>query len=121
LSPSFPDKPSLEKLYDNLEFERAVQSYLLAPPAVSLTGMRAGLASFGPANSTLLITAQSRSLFLTANDNTVYSTTVGVEIHAMGMIAFGTAPFAQGVWRSQRSGTCRLASLEAGRLFHATR
>ena len=39
--------------------------------------MRAGLASFGPANSTLLITPRmmnSRSLFLTANDNTVYST-----------------------------------------------
>lgn len=73
----FPDKAALEKLYDNLDFQRAVQSYLLALPAVSLTGMRAGLASFGPANSTLVITEQmmdSRSLFLTANDNTVYST-----------------------------------------------
>jgi hypothetical protein len=30
---------------------------------------------------------------------------VGVEIHAMGMIAFGAAPFAPGVGRSQRSGT----------------
>jgi hypothetical protein len=73
----FPDKPSIEKLYDNLDFQRAVQGYLLAMPAVSLTGMRAGLASFGPANSTLVITEtmmDSRSLFLTANDNTVYST-----------------------------------------------
>jgi hypothetical protein len=28
---------------------------------------------------------------------------VGVEIHAMGMVAFGAAPFAPGVRRSQRS------------------
>jgi len=26
----FPDKPSIEKLYDNLDFQRAVQGYLLA-------------------------------------------------------------------------------------------
>ncbi len=26
----FPDKASVEKLYDNLDFQRAVQAYLLA-------------------------------------------------------------------------------------------
>ncbi|HME68882.1 MAG TPA: hypothetical protein VKM54_03340 [Myxococcota bacterium] len=26
----FPDKPSVEKLFDNLDFQRAVQAYLLA-------------------------------------------------------------------------------------------
>jgi hypothetical protein len=40
----FPDKASVERLYDNLDFQRAVQGYLLALPAVSLTGMRSGLA-----------------------------------------------------------------------------
>ena len=29
----FPDKASVEKLYDNLDFQRAVQAYLLAMPA----------------------------------------------------------------------------------------
>ena len=31
----FPDKASAEKLFDNLDFQRAVQAYLLAIPAVS--------------------------------------------------------------------------------------
>ena len=31
----FPDKPSVEKLYDNLDYQRAVQGYLLALPAVA--------------------------------------------------------------------------------------
>jgi hypothetical protein len=31
----FPDKASTEKLYDNLDFQRAVQAYLLAIPGVS--------------------------------------------------------------------------------------
>jgi len=26
----FPDKPTVEKIYDNLDFQRAVQAYLLA-------------------------------------------------------------------------------------------
>jgi hypothetical protein len=31
----FPDKASAEKLFDNLDFQRAVQAYLMAIPAVS--------------------------------------------------------------------------------------
>jgi hypothetical protein len=31
----FPDKPTAEKLFDNLDFQRAVQAYLLAIPAAS--------------------------------------------------------------------------------------
>src|SRR5438046_6392038 len=30
----FPDKATVEKLYDNLDFQRAVQAYLLALPPV---------------------------------------------------------------------------------------
>src|SRR5262245_41067249 len=73
----FPDEASIEKLYDNLDFQRAVQAYLLALPAVSQASMRKGLTQWGPANSTLLIFEQlmdSRSIFLTPNDNTPYST-----------------------------------------------
>src|SRR5208283_1208951 len=72
----FPDKPSVEKLYDNLDFQRAVQAYLLALPPVSQAANRNAIRTLGPANTTLPIFEQlmnSRSIFLTANDNTVYS------------------------------------------------
>jgi hypothetical protein len=74
----FPDIPSVEKLYDNLDFQRAVQAYLLALPPVSQAANRNAIRELGPANTTVPIFEQlmdSRSVFLTANDNTVYSWT----------------------------------------------
>ena len=72
----FPDKASVEKLYDNLDFQRAVQAYLLAMPAVSQATNRNTIRGLGPTNGTVPIfehLLDSRSVFLTANDNTVYS------------------------------------------------
>jgi hypothetical protein len=72
----FPDKATVEKVYDNLDFQRGVQAYLTALPAVSIEGARGGIAGFGPANQTVLISEQlldSRSLFLTANTTTPYT------------------------------------------------
>jgi hypothetical protein len=74
----FPDKPTVDKLYDNLDFQRAVQAYLLALPPVSQAANRNAIRGLGPANTTVPIFEQlmdSRSVFLTANDNTVYSWT----------------------------------------------
>ncbi len=74
----FPDKTSTEKLYDNLDFQRAVQAYLLAIPAVSQVANRDAIRTLGPVNTVVPIFEQlmdSRSIFLTANDNTVYSWT----------------------------------------------
>ena len=74
----FPDKSTLEKLYDNLDFQRAVQAYLLAIPAVSQAANRNAIRTLGPVNTIVPIFEQlldSRSIFLTANDNTVYSWT----------------------------------------------
>lgn len=74
----FPDNASIEKLYDNLDFQRAVQAYLLAIPAVSQAANRNAIRTLGPANTVVPIFEQlmdSRSIFLTANDNTVYSWT----------------------------------------------
>lgn len=71
-----PDQPSVEKLYDNLDFQRAVQAYLLALPPVSMVGLRDGLTKFGPANITIPTfetLMDSRSIFLTANANTPYT------------------------------------------------
>lgn len=74
----FPDKPTADKLYDNLDFQRAVQAYLLAIPAVSQATNRNAIRTLGPVNTVVPIFEQlldSRSIFLTANDNTVYSWT----------------------------------------------
>ena len=72
----FPDKATVEKVYDNLDFQRGVQAYLTALPAVSIEGARKGITGFGPVNQTVLISEQlldSKSLFLTANTTTPYS------------------------------------------------
>jgi hypothetical protein len=72
----FPDKATAEKVYDNLDFQRGVQAYLAALPAVSIEGFRAAYAGFGPINQTVLISEQmldARSLFLTANTTTPYT------------------------------------------------
>ena len=71
----FPDQPTVEKIFDNLDFQRAVQAYLQGLPAVSLVGMRKGLREWGPDNTTVVVhqdLVDSRSLYLTANCNTVY-------------------------------------------------
>src|SRR5262245_4211155 len=72
----FPDKTTVEKVYDNLDFQHGVEAYLTALPAVSIEGIRRGVTGFGPVNQTVLISEQlldSRSLFLTANTTTPYS------------------------------------------------
>lgn len=72
----FPDKASAEKLYDNLDFQRAVQAYLFAIPAVSQLANREAFRTMGAPNTFMPIFEQlldSRGLVLTGNDNTVYS------------------------------------------------
>ena len=72
----FPDKASAEKLFDNLDFQRAVQAYLLAIPAVSQAANRDAYRTLGPPNTVVPIFEQltdSRSIIGTPNDNTVYS------------------------------------------------
>ena len=66
----FPDDATVQKVYDNLDFQRGVQSLLTTIPAASLNAMRRGIRSFGPDNQTVIIfelLMDSRSLFLTAN------------------------------------------------------
>ena len=72
----FPDKPTTEKIYDNLDFQRAVQAYLLALAPVNMAGLREGLLQVGPANVTIPTFEQNldaRSLFLTPNATTPYT------------------------------------------------
>jgi hypothetical protein len=65
----FPDNASVRKIYDNLDFQRAVQAYLLAIPALSQAAMRKGILELGPANTTVPLLAESmnsKAIFLTA-------------------------------------------------------
>jgi hypothetical protein len=74
----FPDQATAEILYNNLDFQRAVQAYLLAIPAVSQAADRNAIRTLGPVNTVVPIWEQlvdSRTVGLTFNDNTVYSWT----------------------------------------------
>ena len=52
----FPDDATVQKVYDNLDFQRGVQAFLTAMPAASAYAFRTGLRTFGPDNQTVLIT-----------------------------------------------------------------
>ncbi len=72
----FPDKDTAKTLLDNLDFQRAVQAYLLALPAVNQVGNRNAILSIGPVNATVPIWEEmvdARTVELTANDNTPYT------------------------------------------------
>jgi hypothetical protein len=89
----FPDKASADKLFDNLDFQRAVQAYLLAIPAVSQATNRDEIRTLGPVNTVVPIFEElldARSVFLTANDNTVYSWT-WIDLHN-GPLVFEVPP-----------------------------
>jgi len=73
----FPDNETVKKVYDNLDFERGVQAFLIAFPAASMFETRKGYRTFGPDNKTILISEtflDSRSLYLVSNTETIYLT-----------------------------------------------
>lgn len=73
----FPDDATVEAVYDNLDLQRATQAFLRALPFASMRQMGVALREFGPPNRTLLIfedLMDSRTLFLTANTESVYHT-----------------------------------------------
>ena len=72
----FPDDATVQKLYDNLDFQRGVQAFLTATPAASSVALRTGICSFGPGNQTVIVSEtlqDSKTLLLTANTETVYA------------------------------------------------
>jgi hypothetical protein len=72
----FPDDATAQRLLDNLDFQRAVQAYLLAIPVASQVADRNACLTLGPVNRTIPIWEElvdSRTVGLTFNDNTVYS------------------------------------------------
>ena len=75
-----PDKPTLDKLYDNLDFMRGVDVFLNFIPATSIEAMRMGMADLGAdASNKVLIfddLMDSNPLFLTGNTDTVYAAAI---------------------------------------------
>ena len=71
----FPDDATTQTLFDNLDFQRAVQAYLLALPPVDLAALRLALSKWGPVNSTVAVwedLLHPRTIFLTGNTSTAY-------------------------------------------------
>lgn len=69
-SDGLPDGDTAQKVYDYLDFHRAVEVYLTTLPNVSLYAMREGLKSVGADNQTIPIWENgidSKSLFLTTD------------------------------------------------------
>jgi hypothetical protein len=77
LSYGYPDSATVQKIYDNLDRSRALQAYLMAIPVVNQAGMRDSIRKYaGPDNQTDASwedLVDSKTVELTANDNTVYS------------------------------------------------
>jgi hypothetical protein len=72
----YPDPETVQKVYDNLDFQRAVQSFLNVLPMAQMHGMRSAIRLFGPDNQTVLIAESlldSRSLVAAPNTETIYN------------------------------------------------
>ncbi|VVS90545.1 DUF1254 domain-containing protein [Desulfoluna spongiiphila] len=70
-----PDAATIQKVYDQLDLQRATQAFLSTIPIASMYAMEKGLLAFGPANSTALLfedLMDSKSLWLTPNTVSVY-------------------------------------------------
>jgi hypothetical protein len=73
----FPTEETTQKLFDELDYQRAVQAYLWAYPAVSFESIRLGTSrDLGADLNDLIIAdnfADPKGRWLTANDTTIYA------------------------------------------------
>ncbi len=73
----FPTDETVQKVYDNLAFQRGVEVFLTALPGGSAEAFRQGLASIGVNDNQSVAIFEdlmdSRSLFLTGNTESIYS------------------------------------------------
>ncbi|HMG05113.1 MAG TPA: hypothetical protein VK581_06595, partial [Chthoniobacterales bacterium] len=73
----FPTEETTHKLFDEMDYQRAVQAYLWAYPAVSFESIRlATKRDLGADLNDMIIAdnyADPKGLWLTANDTTIYA------------------------------------------------
>ncbi|MGL4367894.1 MAG: DUF1254 domain-containing protein [Brevinemataceae bacterium] len=75
LSDGVPKKESVEKVYRNLDIQRATEVFLSGLPLASMSAIKRGILEVGSANDTVVIYEDflnSDSLFLTPNSTSVY-------------------------------------------------
>ena len=72
----YPTEETAQKLYDEMDFQRAVQTFLWSFPAVSFESIRVGIKQgLGADYNDLIIAdtfADPKGVWLTANDTTIY-------------------------------------------------
>lgn len=71
-----PTKETAQKVWDQLDFARAVEVMIMTTPAASLQGFRKGIQKWGPDNKTMIYWGgrlDSRGLLLTGNTTVVYT------------------------------------------------
>ena len=71
-----PSKETVEKIYDNLDFTHAFEAFVNTFQGVSIAALHKGFQSAGVKDNEVLIFSDlmdARSLFLTANADTIYS------------------------------------------------
>ena len=92
-----PSKETLAKVYDNLDFIRAFDAFTNTMQGVNATAIRRGFLDIGVKDNEILIFSElmdARSLFLTANADTVYF--VGIIDLSKGPMVLETPPRALG-------------------------
>lgn len=70
-----PNKKTVQKVYDHLDFQHAFQAFLSGIQIASMDALRKGILEFGPANNTAVLfenLMDSKALLLTANTTSVY-------------------------------------------------
>ena len=71
----FPTEETAQKVYDQLDFQRAVESVIMTTPGGSLAGFRKGIREYGPDNEAAIIWEErmdSKVQLLTPNSTVVY-------------------------------------------------
>ncbi|MGB5672517.1 MAG: DUF1254 domain-containing protein, partial [Sedimenticolaceae bacterium] len=71
-----PTKETAQKVWDQLDFSRAVEAMIMTTPTASLQGFRKGIQKWGPDNETMIYwdgRLDSKGLLLTGNTTVVYT------------------------------------------------
>jgi hypothetical protein len=92
-----PSKETVAKVYDNLDFTHAFEAFVNTMQGVNAAAARKGLLDIGVKDNEILVFStlmDAKSLFLTANADTVYF--VGVIDLSKGPMVFETPPKALG-------------------------
>jgi hypothetical protein len=94
-----PSKETLDKVYDNLDFTHAFEAFVNTMQGVNAAAIRKGMLDIGVKDNEVLVFSElmdSKSLFLTANADTVYF--LGIIDLSKGPVVFEAPPGALGTF-----------------------